>query len=160
MQAGMASIAFILKGRMILMMQQGERSFAAGRWSVVGGKAEAGETPRTAVLREVEEETGLVLTRVADAGHVFLYQGESVTSLSLFLATEFEGHMRGSDEGEPEWVPLAEVEQLPLVEYLRLLLPLVLEPGAYVAGTIELDDAGILVRWELDQHTRCERRGA
>lgn len=37
----------------------------AGQWNGVGGKIEAGETPRAGVTREVMEESGLDLTRAA-----------------------------------------------------------------------------------------------
>lgn len=62
-----------------------------------------GETPDAAVRREIEEESGLILTQCRHAGHVLLYavEGEGVTSLSLYVAAEYQGEVRGSKEGEP-----------------------------------------------------------
>jgi 8-oxo-dGTP diphosphatase len=158
LKAGMAAICFILDGDQMVVMQQAETSFAAGRWSVVGGKVEPGETPEEGMRREVWEESGLTLTQVRPAGHVLLYDAEAggVTSLSLFVATGFEGGLRGSEEGEPVWWPLDQVDQLNLVEYLRLLLPHVLAPRSLVMGTMRIGRQGALLDWSLERHTVAE----
>jgi 8-oxo-dGTP diphosphatase len=45
----------------LLLIQRGHEP-GAGLWSVPGGRIEAGETDQEAVVREVAEETGLVVT--------------------------------------------------------------------------------------------------
>lgn len=157
MKAGMAAVCFLIKDRQILLMKHHEASFAAGRWSVIGGKLEPDETPDQAVLREVAEETGLTLTEYRHAGHVLQYEADgTVTSLSLFVATACQGEVRGSHEGEPVWWPLEEAGQLHLVGVVRLLLPLVQPPQTLVTGTIRLGADGAPRHWSLVHHTIAE----
>ena len=46
--------------RLLLIQRRNEPG--AGLWSLPGGRVEAGETDQRAVVREVAEETGLVVT--------------------------------------------------------------------------------------------------
>ncbi|MBA2553039.1 MAG: NUDIX domain-containing protein, partial [Geodermatophilaceae bacterium] len=43
----------------LLLIRRGQPPHA-GSWSLPGGRIEAGETPRQAVVREAAEETGLI----------------------------------------------------------------------------------------------------
>ncbi len=55
-----AVAAFIREGERILMIRRGKAP-AQGLWCVPGGSIELGETAAGAMVREVEEETGLVV---------------------------------------------------------------------------------------------------
>lgn len=89
--AGLAAICFIVAEQNILLMKHSASSFASGRWSVIGGKVDQGETPDAAIRREVEEETGLNVPQCKHAGHILLYEGKGVTSLNLYVATDHQG---------------------------------------------------------------------
>lgn len=52
------------------------KAWAAGWWEVSGGAAQAGETSKKAVIREVGEETGLDVSN-AEGGYVFTYKREN-----------------------------------------------------------------------------------
>lgn len=52
------------------------KAWAPGCWEVSGGAAQAGEASYEAVLREVEEETGLD-ARNAQGGYLFTYKREN-----------------------------------------------------------------------------------
>jgi 8-oxo-dGTP diphosphatase len=52
--------AVIVEGSRVVLIRRG-RAPAAGEWSIPGGVMEIGETVREAVVREVREETGLVV---------------------------------------------------------------------------------------------------
>lgn len=124
MSQGVAAICFIFDGERILLMQA---SWAGNRWSVIGGKVEPGETPDQAVVREVWEETGLTLVGYRPAGQLLLDEGGGHSTLvHLYVSTRQTGDLRGSHEGEPVWWPLAEVDQLPMIDYVRDLIPRVL----------------------------------
>lgn len=55
-------------GRLLLIRRAHEPG--RGRWSIPGGRVEAGETDHEAVIREVAEETGLVVEIIRLLGNV------------------------------------------------------------------------------------------
>jgi ADP-ribose pyrophosphatase YjhB (NUDIX family) len=68
----------------LLLIRRG-RDPHRGRWSLPGGRIEAGESPEQAVEREVREETGLSVRAGAPVGHVRL-PGDGVVYDVLDLA--------------------------------------------------------------------------
>lgn len=88
-----------------------------------GGHVEPGEPFVEAAVREIQEETGLRVFHPVLCG-VKQFQTDSGTRyiVLLFKTDQFEGAVRGSEEGEVFWAERSELEQLPLVEdFMRLL---------------------------------------
>lgn len=63
------TICFLKRGDEILLLNR-ERAPWMGRWNGVGGKLERGESPKECALREIEEETGIVLTDITYKGDI------------------------------------------------------------------------------------------
>lgn len=124
------------------------------KWIGIGGKFEEGESPKDCVLREVREETGLILkkaeyrglvTFVSKDGDDFYYE-----LMHLFWSDSFEGTCDFvCPEGDLEWVPKAKMNDLPHWEgdeiFLDLLdkkvpffsLKLIYENGKLMESTLE-----------------------
>jgi len=112
----------------------GRKKKGLGRGNIVGlgGKLEPGETAVQAAVREVEEESGLIV-RAADLEsfgrltYLFPHR-EAWSQIShVFVCSEWAGTPRESDELNPVWF---EVGALPLAEMwddARRWLPAVLE---------------------------------
>lgn len=65
-----------------------------------GGSVEPGEDPQAAAIRELHEETGLTATKVEKLEQT-TYRDRTV---HCFLALEWSGEPRRSDEGVVAWV--------------------------------------------------------
>ena len=95
----------------------------AGKWIGVGGHVENGETPEECLLREVKEETGLVLTAYRLRGLVtFLSDACEPELMCVFTADAFDGELIECDEGELAWVEKSDVLALPTWEGDRVFL--------------------------------------
>lgn len=95
------------------------------KWIGIGGKFEEGESPEDCLLRETREETGLTLMEYRFRGLVTFVSDEAPTEyMHLFTATGFTGTLQECDEGTLEWVPIKQVETLPLWQGDRLFLEL------------------------------------
>ncbi|QZY29555.1 NUDIX hydrolase [Nocardioides coralli] len=57
-----AAYAVVRRGSRLLLTRISEQGAHTGEWTLPGGGVDHGETPATAVVREVHEETGLVAT--------------------------------------------------------------------------------------------------
>ena len=112
--------AIIVVDDAILLVRR-NREPGAGRWSVPGGRVEAGEQLRAAVAREVREETGIEVTVGDFAGWV-----ERIADPFHFVILDFfavpvgarAAVRAGDDAADARWVPLAEVPALDLVDGL------------------------------------------
>ena len=63
-------------GKFLITQRVMTKAWAPGWWEVSGGAAQAGETSKEAVIREVGEETGLDVSN-AEGGYVFTYKREN-----------------------------------------------------------------------------------
>lgn len=121
------------------------------KWIGVGGKFEEGESPEDCLLREVGEETGLTLTDYRFRGLVTFVSDEAPTEyMHLFTATGFTGALRDCDEGTLEWVPIPQVEMLPLWQGDKLFLRLL---------QTEKDFFSLKLRYVGDQLVQAVRDG-
>ena len=97
------------------------------KWIGVGGHAEGNETPQECLIREVKEETGLLLTSYKFRGLItFISDEYEAEMMCLFTADGYTGELITCDEGALEWVKKSDVPQLPTWEgdaqFLKLLL--------------------------------------
>jgi 8-oxo-dGTP diphosphatase len=105
-------------GRLLLVRRGREPS--RGRWSLPGGRVEAGETAADAVVREVREETGLDVLAGPPIGRVERPGPGGVTYVIEDIAcTVRGGQLRaGDDADDVRWVDRAELAALPLTDGL------------------------------------------
>jgi 8-oxo-dGTP diphosphatase len=99
-------------GRLLLIRRRNEPG--AGLWSLPGGRIEPGETDQQAVVREVREETSLVVTCGALAGAVERPGlAGRVLDIRDYLASVTGGEVAaGDDATDARWVTPPEAAAL------------------------------------------------
>lgn len=95
-----------------------------GKWNGLGGKFEAGETPEECIVREVQEESGLVIRDPRWHGLLLFpnFKGND-WYVFVFTATEFTGDLIESPEGQLEWIPDENLKSLNLWESDQIFFP-------------------------------------
>ena len=131
-QAGRYSVlprclSFLMCEEQVLLIRIAEDR---GHWSDllngIGGHIERGEDPRGAALREIKEETGLILppSSLYLSGVVTVDVGKSPgIGLYIFVGETEITETHSSCEGTPEWINLEDFEKQTLVDDLPTLLP-------------------------------------
>ena len=102
-----------------------------GSWPGIafpGGHVEPGESFTRAVIREVQEETGLTIQHPHLVGiKDWTNDDGSRYVVLLYRANEFTGTITSSDEGEVWWHPIASLNELKLSASMSTMLQVFLD---------------------------------
>jgi 8-oxo-dGTP diphosphatase len=133
--------------------------FGAGRWVGLGGHIEAGEEPADAAVREVAEESSLIvaasaLTQLASLNFIFPARPAWNQTAEVFVATEFSGQAAESDELIPRWFGIGSLPLDGMWDDARYWLPLVLAGRQVVADITFADDCATVAAITPDLITR------
>ena len=82
-------------------------------WNFPGGHVEEGEYITPSVIREMEEETGLIIENPKLCGIKEFHKTKDGKRYIVFLytANQFSGELKASSEGDVFWYPLSELAQ-------------------------------------------------
>ena len=126
-----AAVALVDTDGRLLVQQRPSGKPMAGLWEFPGGKVEAGETPESALVRELSEELGIDVATACLAPACFASEplGERHLVLLLYVCRKWRGTPRPLEGGTLRWVRVAELFGLdmppadrPLVALLDALL--------------------------------------
>lgn len=112
---GVNIVPVLEDGQVVVLLPPGEPASAPA--ALPGGVVEYGESPEQAAIREVEEETGLLVELDQDLGWWFKPDFPYGPMLSfMFSAYVVGGRLRGSNEGEARGY---QIHELPAVSPQR-----------------------------------------
>ena len=115
--------AIVLDGDRVLLARRGQAP-SVGRWSIPGGLVDLGERLEDAVVREVQEESGLQVRLLGLCGVIDRVICEQDTVryhyvIIDYVAERMSGQLEvGSDAAEVRWVPVSELDQYDCTEGL------------------------------------------
>lgn len=113
---------FLRRGESYLLLKGAPtKRLWANKYNGLGGHIERGEDARSAAERELLEETGLT-AELWLCGTLIVDAGEMGIGLYIFCGECPVGEPQASREGLAAWIPFEQVNQLPVVEDLPVLL--------------------------------------
>lgn len=144
----------IIKDREVLLLKKPRY----GWYAMPGGKMEHGESVQESVVREVQEETGLLIKNPQ------LYSVATMTKASApkprdewmmftFMTDQFAGKLvEESPEGELEWIPIAEIDQIPTAPSDRFIHQFLLKNKQHLYASFDLDESDQLISYRLNKN--------
>ena len=104
-----------------------KRGFGEGKLNGFGGKLEANESFEQAMLREAEEELGIVPEKYSEVAELMFYDRSSLEFfVKVFVVERWRGIPKESDEIKPHWFDITELPFNMMWEDDEHWLPLVL----------------------------------
>jgi 8-oxo-dGTP diphosphatase len=129
--------------------------FGAGKWVGLGGHIEDGEKAEAAAVREVQEESGLVVPadsvqHMASIEFRFPTRPAWDQTAEVFVTSDYQGEAEESDEVAPKWFGEHELPLAQMWDDAKYWLPLVLA-GEHVDVVITFAaDCATVARTEPD----------
>jgi 8-oxo-dGTP diphosphatase len=134
--------AVIRRDGRILIAQRPLDKHMGGLWEFPGGKVEAGEPVERALVRELEEELGIVATAFAPLIRISHDYPDKSVCLDVWDVTAFAGEPHGREGQAVRWVTS---DELPGFDYPAANRPIVTAarlPRRYLISPPDLDAAG------------------
>lgn len=143
------SVALLVHGNELLMMKRSlSRTLSPGMWAGIGGHLEPEEIadPRSACLREIEEETGLQPSDITGLTLRYILlrlNGNDLRQQFFYVGRALRKDVGETEEGELHWIHRDQILQLELPFVFRSLLTHWLEHGeedGLWSGTATLEE--------------------
>ena len=104
----LATLCYVKHDQKTLMLHRvkKENDIHQDKWNGLGGKFDPGETPEECVIREVKEESGLLLKNPVLKGILTFpeFSAGEDWYVFVFVANKFEGELIESSEGNLQWI--------------------------------------------------------
>lgn len=119
-------LIYLIKDNCYLMLYRNKKKndLNEGKYIGIGGHIEKGETKEQALIREVKEETGLLLNSFIYRGGITFINDKYKEIMYLYTSDDFVGELKECKEGSLSWIPIENVIDLPLWEGDKAFLDL------------------------------------
>ncbi|TYL49422.1 8-oxo-dGTP diphosphatase MutT [Marinomonas sp. IMCC 4694] len=98
------AVGIILRGDTVLIALRKVSQHQGGLWEFPGGKCEQDEAPHTALVRELQEECGIMATTCTFFKLISHDYVDKRVELHFYKVTAFGGEPRGKEGQQVMWV--------------------------------------------------------
>ena len=109
----LTNMCMICDGKGNVLVQNKKNHPTWHGWNFPGGHVEKGEYVTPSVIREMKEETGLLIEnpRLCGIKEFHKMKDGKRYIVFLYIVNQFSGGLKSSSEGEVFWYPLSELRQ-------------------------------------------------
>lgn len=146
------TISFVFNKEKVLLLKASREKEWYGRYDPVGGHIEKGESILDSARKEIREEAGLEVTNLKLRGvvHVTGFFGKEIM-LFVTSCNSDSVKLTASEEGNPEWIDLKELDSIDVLEDIKPILKHVIEmkPEELFFGTSVFDGKDKLLSLDI-----------
>lgn len=151
----LSTICYIEKDNKYLMLHRTkkENDINKGKWIGIGGKFEKDESPEECIIREVKEETGLILNEYKLRGIVTYNSTNWETEYTfLFTSNSFTGNLNlDCNEGDLKWIEIDKITEINTWEGDKIFLEKLKKDDRFF--TIKFEYEGdTLLKYEMKEY--------
>ncbi|MFA6090169.1 MAG: 8-oxo-dGTP diphosphatase [Candidatus Gracilibacteria bacterium] len=109
-----STLVFVFNDKKQILLAMKKRGFGEGKWNGAGGKVEVGETMIEAASRELQEETGIIITpeKMEARGVLHFHfdkKPECNKDVNIFVSHGYTGDFQETEEMKPEWFDIDKI---------------------------------------------------
>jgi len=101
------TLCYIINSQNQVLLVKKKRGFGVDKWNGPGGKVEPNESIEESLIREIKEETGLILQEKKELGFIEFVWPKSLqdwnTRCHIYFCRDFVGEPVESEECLPQW---------------------------------------------------------
>lgn len=136
------TLLLLRKDNKILLAMK-KRGFGEGKYNGVGGKLEEGETPEEAMIREANEEIGVIPKEYYKVGVInfieYVKGNKENVIFHLYVATKWDNTPIETEEMKPEWFNINKIPYDKMFLDDKYWMPFVIE-NKKINGYFEFDE--------------------
>jgi 8-oxo-dGTP diphosphatase len=106
------AVGMVVRNDQVLIARRQDHQHQGGLWEFPGGKVEPGETTEQALVREFQEEVGLVLDtqQMTPLMELPFDYGDKTVLLDTWVCHSTEGDVRGCEGQLVKWVAIDDLD--------------------------------------------------
>lgn len=122
---------YLIKNDKIVVTKYNEPNKKAGYYEIPGGKIEAGELPEQTAIREMQEETGIIVKKLKNKGNLIIEYPDRKFEFVVSLANTYQGEPKQFEDNTSEWLDINE-----LLKKEKILASIQLLQKEYINGLV------------------------
>ena len=122
---------YLIENDKIVVTKYNEPNKKAGYYEIPGGKIEAGELPEQTAIREMQEETGIIVKKLKNKGNLIIEYPDRKFEFVVFLANTYQGEPKQFEDNTSEWLDINE-----LLKKEKILASIQLLQKEYINGLV------------------------
>lgn len=152
----LSTVCYIEKDEKYLMLHRTKKKndINKEKWIGIGGKFEDGESPEECVVREVKEETGLMLNSYKLRCVVtYISTNWETEYMYVFTSDDFKGELTECNEGDLQWVDKQKITELNIWEGDKIFIKKMQEADGFFTAKFEYDGDKLL-KYDLKDYNK------
>ena len=150
----LSTLCYIEKDGKYLMLHRTKKKndINKDKWLGIGGKFEDGESPEECIIREVKEETGLILnTYKLRCVVTYVSTNWETEYMYVFTSNDYTGKLIECNEGDLQWIEKDKVTELKTWEGDKIFVEKIKNNDSFF--TVKFNyDGEMLIKYDLKEY--------